>query len=94
MDTKGFFIYSKSDCKYCVEVKKLLDLIGMPYNSKECVFESEEEKQEFLNMIKEKNNGKAWNTFPMVFHDGNFIGGYKETGGYLEKMNAFNDSDF
>jgi glutaredoxin len=94
MDTKGFFIYSKSDCKYCVQVKKLLDLIGMHYNSKECVFESEEEKQEFLNMIKEKNNGKVWNTFPMVFHDGNFIGGYKETGVYLEKMNAFNDSDF
>ena len=92
LNPEGYFIYSKSDCKYCVEVNKLLDDLSLKYESKECVFNSDDEKKTFLDWIKERNNGKSWNTFPMVFYNGQFIGGYKETGIHLEKINAFNDS--
>lgn len=85
----GFFIYSKTDCKYCVDVKKMLDELFICYKEVKCEFSTDKEKSEFLDFIRLKNGGKVWNTFPMVFHDGDFIGGYKETGVHLEKINAF-----
>lgn len=91
---QGFFIYSKPNCKYCVEVKKILEWLNICYDTHECNFETDAEKTEFLEYIKSKNKGKIWNTFPMVFNNGDFIGGYHETGIYLEKMNAFVDTDF
>lgn len=86
----GFFIYSKTDCKYCVDVKQMLDELFIFYKEVKCEFLDDAEKAEFLEFIKTKNGGKPWKSFPMVFHDGDFVGGYKETGILLEKINAFN----
>ena len=89
--TQGFFIYSKPNCIYCDRVKELLQSLQIQYESVECVFDNDSQKREFLEYIKSKNKGKPWNTFPMVFHNGEFIGGYQETGIYLEKIDAFSN---
>ena len=74
---KSFTIYSKTNCKYCVLVKSLLNENNIPFIEINCDTYLED-KQSFLNFIKEKA-GRDYKTFPMVFCDGKFVGGYAET---------------
>lgn len=75
---KSFTIYSKTNCKYCVLVKSLLDENKIPFIEINCDYYLDENKQIFLNFIKERA-GREYKTFPMVFCDGKFIGGFVET---------------
>jgi glutaredoxin len=75
---KSFTIYSKTNCKYCVLVKSLLDENKIPFNEIICDNYLSEDKQQFLNFIKDKAN-REFKTFPMVFCDGKFVGGFVET---------------
>ena len=75
---KCFTVYSKTNCKYCVLVKSLLDENKIPYNEINCDNYLGEDKSYFLNFIKEKA-GRDYKTFPMVFCDGKFVGGFVET---------------
>ena len=53
-----------------------------------------EDKENFLLFIKERVN-KEYKTFPMVFNDGNFVGGFTETQDYFNKLLTFDEkSDF
>jgi glutaredoxin len=69
----GFTVYTKTGCKFCSLVKELLEdespllIDATPY--------LEEDKEAFLAAM---NTGDH-KTFPMVFKDGTFIGGFKET---------------
>ena len=49
-----------------------------------------EDKDGFLAFIKERAN-KECRTFPMVFNDGKFIGGFIETQYYIDKFLSFDD---
>ena len=75
---KSFTVYSKTNCKYCVLVKSLLDENKIPFNEINCDNYLAEDKLYFLNFIKEKAN-RDFKTFPMVFCDGKFVGGFVET---------------
>jgi glutaredoxin len=75
---KCFTIYSKSNCKYCVLVKSLLDENKIPFIEINCDEYLIQDKQVFLDFIREKAN-RDFKTFPMVFCDGKFIGGFVET---------------
>ena len=75
---KSFTIYSKSNCKYCVLVKSLLDENKIPYIEINCDEYLSQDKQYFLDFIKEKAM-RDFKTFPMVFCDGKFVGGFVET---------------
>ncbi len=75
---KSFTVYSKTNCKYCVLVKSLLDENKIPFIEINCDKYLTQDKQYFLNFIKEKV-GRYFKTFPMVFCDGKFIGGFVET---------------
>lgn len=72
-----FTIYVKTNCKYCDLVKKLLDFNKIPFIEINCD-KYLEDKESFLTFIENKA-GRHYKTFPMVFCDGNFIGGYLET---------------
>ena len=69
----GFTVYTKTGCKFCRLVKELLEdespllIDATPY--------LEENKEAFLAVM---NTGDH-KPFPMVFKDGTFIGGFKET---------------
>ena len=75
---KSFTIYSKTNCKDCVLVKGLLDECKIPFIEINCDEYLSQDKQYFLNFIKEKA-GREYKTFPMVFCDSKFVGGFLET---------------
>ena len=84
---EGFTVYTRLDCKYCVKVKDLLRV-----EDEEVIFIPADDflvnKDAFLAFIESKGavNHK---TFPMVFHNGSFIGGFSETLKFMapEKQN-------
>lgn len=77
-----FTIYTKSGCKFCTEVKKLLTLNKLPYQVIDCDDYILDNKQHFLDFIK-ANSGITVKTFPIVFFKGKFIGGYIETDKFI-----------
>jgi glutaredoxin len=84
-----FTIYSKSGCINCRKVKELLKNNKQIYVVIDCDDYLLEDKEFFLSFIKNCAK-KECKIFPMVFHKGDFIGGYDETATYLDKINAFN----
>ena len=82
---KGWTVYTRSCCKYCIKVRKLLDIFDLPYNIVDCdncliIPELHDEFQEFLLNLC----GRVPKHFPLVFKDNVYIGGYKETLHYLK----------
>ena len=84
----GFTIYSKSGCINCNNVKKLLKDRFISYTIIDCDDFLFDDKELFLNFIK-VNAGLEWKIFPMVFHNGKFVGGYDEVFKYLDKLTSF-----
>jgi glutaredoxin len=85
-------VYSKSGCTGCIKVKKLLEVKKLNFiiiNCDDFIFE---DKASFLKLINQLS-GSECKTFPMVFDYQTFIGGYKETLDYLDKLLEF-DYDF
>ena len=71
----GFTVYTKSDCKFCAMVKELLEEKNVLYiQCNEYLIN----KEGFLDFIESKG-GKDHKTFPMVFYNGDFVGGFIET---------------
>jgi len=80
-----FTIYSKSGCINCRKVKDLLKNNNIEYEIVDCDDYLLEDKDNFLLFIQSYSVSN-WKSFPMVFHDGKFIGGYDETVKYLDKI--------
>lgn len=89
----GFTVYTKKDCSYCVKVKKLLFDKQIFYLDIVCDEFLSKDKEGFLLFIKETAN-KEYRTFPMVFNDGKFLGGFTETQEYFDKLLCFDDIIF
>lgn len=81
----GFTIYSKSGCPNCVKIKKLLDEKKMNFKIVDCDEYIIEDKARFLLFINSLAE-KDVKLFPMIFHDGKFIGSYNETIEFTNKM--------
>ena len=89
----GFTIYSKSGCYNCTKVKQLLRDKQIFFLEIDCDEFLIEDKEGFLLFIKERAN-KEYRTFPMVFKDGKFIGGFDETQIFVDKLLCFVNDDF
>lgn len=96
----GFTIYSKSGCPDCRKAKDLLNVENdiQIINCDEYLLE---DKEEFLNYIKEKTKGVECRTFPMIFYGEEFIGGLKKLQIYYEEYrskkfldDSFENTDF
>jgi len=86
----GFTIYTKRGCSYCTDVKKLLIEKDTCFLEIDCDKYLMDDKEGFLTFIKERAN-KEHRTFPIVFKNGKFIGGFTETKLHFDKCLSFND---
>jgi glutaredoxin len=86
-------IYSKSNCLYCTQVKKLLEKESFTIINCDIWLEEQETKNLFLASI-EKLIGKKYNTFPIVFYNSIFIGGFLDTEKYLSNKKIIITDDF
>jgi glutaredoxin len=81
----SFTIYSKSGCHNCSKIKKILAEKHLFFIEVQCDEYLIEERDNFLSFIENKI-GKSVTTFPMVFYDGKFIGGYNEAVEHIGKL--------
>jgi glutaredoxin len=81
----NFTIYSKSGCFNCRKVKDLLKSKNINYEIIDCDDYLLEDKEKFLLFIQSHSNIEC-KTFPMVFCNGHFIGGYTETKRFHENQ--------
>jgi len=82
---KGFTIYSKSGCRYCEKTKILIKGKNLIMNIIDCDEYILENKHSFLSFIHNLA-AKEINTFPIVFYEDQFIGGYAETLNFVPKL--------
>jgi len=89
-----FIIYTKQSCQYCSDLKKYLINKNKTYqeidlykinNLQTTPFEYHDKDSFF----KKLNELVIWKTFPVVFRDNKFIGGYTETIQNIQKEEAF-----
>ena len=64
-------IYTTQVCGFCVQAKRLLTQLKMPYDEIGL-----DDNPELRQKLSQENNG--YRTVPMIFIDGKFIGGYTE----------------
>lgn len=76
---QGYVIYTKSNCGWCRRAKEML-VEAVVVN---CDAFLESNKAEFLREMGQRV-GKEHRTFPMVFYEGRFIGGYEDTKNFVD----------
>lgn len=87
---KEFTIYTKKECKYCEKVKEMFINNKFFFTVIPCDDYLLENKEEFLH-IMEKKIGQVYKTFPMVFYEGKFLGGFTETEIFIDKLKSFDN---
>lgn len=70
-------IYSKRNCTFCTKAKVLLDTKGIAY--KETIIGEDMLREDFLEMFPNVT------TVPLIYVDGQQIGGYNELREYIEQ---------
>lgn len=83
----GFSIYSKSGCPNCSKVKSFLKDNNYDFNVIDCDEYLIEAKYEFLEFIKNLAQ-KECRVFPIIFFNGNFVGGFNETKELVDKLSV------
>ena len=89
----SYTIYSKSGCLYCTKARVLLQNEQVPPLYVDCDEFLLENKEEFLNLMKSLI-GYEYRTFPMIFKNGRFIGGYAKTQEFYEQSKIVARGDF
>lgn len=68
---KDIKVYTTNFCSYCVSAKRLLEKANLPFEEIHL-----DGQPELRRKLSEENGG--YRTVPMIFIDGQFIGGYTE----------------
>ena len=89
----SYTIYSKSGCLYCTQAVVLLQNERVPPLYVDCDKFLLENKEEFLNLMK-LHIGREYRTFPMIFKNGIFVGGYTETKKAYDQSKLVTYGDF
>jgi glutaredoxin len=72
-----YTVYTKSDCSYCDKIKQLMDEYNETVNYILCDEWLVNNRILFLNIMRIKTQ-KDDVTFPIVFFEGKYIGGFDE----------------
>ena len=88
--SRGWCVFTKENCSFCRKTKELIP---------EATFIASDEylakNRDLFLKTMDKLTSVQHRTFPMVFSDGTFVGGYTETKSYIDKLSAFDfDQDF
>lgn len=88
-DVNTWIVYTKSNCVFCLKVKELLENepIITIINCDNWL-KHKEKKEIFLDSIKDII-GYEYKTFPMVFLNKKFIGGYIETKNFFDTKSNY-----
>ena len=89
----GYTIYSKTGCSYCEKAKTFLSNSEKPVKIINCDEYLETSRENFLKFMK-KQIGHEYKTFPMIFDENSFVGGFIDLKLYFEKKAAFTDLSF
>jgi len=89
----GFTIYSKSGCPNCVKAKTLLKSKHLLFKIVNCDEYILEDKESFLSFITSLSNTEVI-SFPIIFYDGKFIGGYNKITEFVEELLLSFDANF
>jgi glutaredoxin len=79
-----YVIYTKSGCDFCRKLKNLLINEKIRFTEINCDNQLSQTLSSMQGII-----GKKWKTFPMVFVNSIFIGGYTETVKYIDRHRTF-----
>jgi glutaredoxin len=82
-----YTVYTKSKCSYCENIKALMDEYNENVNYISCDEWLVSKRILFLNIMRVKTL-KDEITFPIVFFEGNYVGGFNE---YEMKMKTKNN---
>jgi len=83
----GFTVYSKSGCIMCSKVKNLLKEKSIFFQVIDCDDYLIEDKEGFLSFMEScVGSSKPQRSFPIVFYDAKFIGGFQETNEFVQKL--------
>jgi glutaredoxin len=92
----GYTVYTKSGCPFCDKASTALQGVSfakdVEWVNADPYLADPVSKEAFLRSI-ETFAGEKWRTFPMVFHEGRFVGGYTDLQTYLAKEAAFDTID-
>ena len=82
----SYVIYTKPKCTYCDKLKDLLQYdVLVNWIDATKYLHHPDSKKFFLDFIKDSGKlDKHYTTFPMVFYNGIFLGGYTETKEFFE----------
>ena len=83
----SYVIYTKPKCVYCDKIKDLLQFVEPQptWIDASKYLQNQDSKKFFLDFIKDSGKlHKHYTTFPIVFYDGVFLGGYTETKTFYE----------
>jgi glutaredoxin len=87
----GYTVYKKTGCHYCdkvvISLQGVDDVLWV-----QCDEYLKTKREEFIQFIESKA-GKPWRTFPIVFHNGAFVGGSTDLDAYLP-WDGMTDLDF
>ena len=82
----GYTIYSKNNCPYCVKAKALIkDAVII-----ECDEYLKEDRSTFLKYMDAYSRTEH-RTFPMIFYDGEFVGGFTNAKVHYEKLQSVSE---
>ncbi len=80
--TENFTIYGKNGCHFCIKAKHLLSNKNIQYDYINCDEWLFDDKSTFLNFLKVLGAGDV-KTFPVIFNNKVYVGGYTELEKYL-----------
>lgn len=83
--SKGFTVYSKSGCPQCWTVKHHIKEKHFLLTDVNCDEYLLEDKEAFLDTIQQYTK-VSQKTFPMVFYEGKYLGGWSQTIDFIDKM--------
>jgi len=90
---KGFTLYTKEKCGFCIKAKNVLVAQGIhEYNVIPCDEYLQTNRDLFLKQMDDFTLNPQHRTFPMIFYQCEFIGGFKELIGFLKSFPKTTDS--
>lgn len=87
--SQGWFMFTKSKCSFCTKAKAMLP----EAKTVNCDTYIAKNRAGFLQYV-DSVSGQRPRTFPMIFFDGRFMGGYTSTKRYVDNMQDFHFENF